>query len=47
MNCQDVNPLLELMLDDEAGTETSAGVIKHLDQCLACQGSWADSLKVR
>jgi RNA polymerase primary sigma factor len=47
MNCNDAIPLLELMLDDEAGTETSAGVVKHLDLCLTCQGSWADSLQVR
>lgn len=47
MNCQDVNPLPEPMLDDEAGTETTAWAIKHPDQCLTCQGSWADSLKVR
>ena len=47
MNCHDAMPLLELMLDDEATTETTAGVVKHLDRCLTCQGSWADSLKVR
>ncbi len=47
MDCSDVLPLLELMLDDQAQTETTAGVVQHLDQCLTCQGSWADSLKVR
>lgn len=47
MECNDVIPLLELMLDDQAKTETAAGVVQHLDQCLTCQGSWADSLKVR
>ncbi len=47
MECIDVIPLLELMLDDQTKTETAAGVVQHLDQCLTCQGSWADSLKVR
>ncbi len=47
MDCSDINPLLELMLDDQATTETAAGVVKHLERCLACQGSWADSLQVR
>ncbi len=47
MECSDVIPLLELMLDDQTKTETAAGVVQHLDQCLTCQGSWADSLKVR
>ncbi len=47
MECHDIVPLLELMLDDQAKTETTAGVVQHLDQCLTCQGSWADSLKVR
>jgi RNA polymerase primary sigma factor len=47
MNCLDAIPLLELMLDDQATTETTAGVLKHIDQCLTCHESWADSLKVR
>ena len=47
MDCNDVTPLLELMLDDQATTETAAGVLQHLDRCLTCQGSWADNLQVR
>lgn len=47
MDCSEIIPLLELMLDDQTATETAAGVIQHMDECLTCHQSWADSLKVR
>lgn len=47
MRCDDVVPILDLMLDDQAQRETTAAVFRHLDNCLSCHTVWAKSLKVR
>lgn len=47
MKCSEIVPMLELMLDDQLQTETTAAVCQHLNECLPCQSTWTNDLTVR
>jgi RNA polymerase sigma factor (sigma-70 family) len=47
MRCDEVLPILHLMLDDQAERETTVAVFSHLDSCLDCQTAWTQNLAIR
>jgi len=47
MKCDEVVPMLELMLDNQMQPETSEAVGQHLENCQECQSAWVDNLKTR
>ncbi len=47
MTCDDVLPLLDLMLDDQVQPETSVLVFRHLGICLQCHSAWTENQAVR
>lgn len=47
MNCENVKPLIDPLIDNELPTETTAHVIEHISTCLSCQSLWDSRLKLR
>lgn len=46
MKCDDVVPLLDLMLDEQSQTENTALAFSHLKDCIACNAAWVAHLSV-
>jgi RNA polymerase primary sigma factor len=47
MKCDEVLPLLEIMLDDQAESKTNAAVLQHLAGCMECNAVWLENLATR
>lgn len=47
MHCNSVLPRLDLLVDAETETKTSAGVFKHLDSCQSCRSIWTGYLSMQ
>jgi RNA polymerase primary sigma factor len=47
MNCNEVIPLLQLMIDDQATAESTAAVVQHLKECSPCHSEWTNELSIR
>lgn len=47
MNCENVKPLIDPLVDNELPTETTAHVVEHISSCLGCQELWDSRTKLR
>lgn len=47
MNCSELPPLLDMMLDNQLNQEQTVPILDHLDNCAGCSSMWNDNVFVR
>ncbi|HEY9791393.1 MAG TPA: zf-HC2 domain-containing protein [Candidatus Obscuribacterales bacterium] len=47
MQCNDVTPMFDSLLDDELPTQTAAEINAHMRECLACSKEWEERQALR
>lgn len=47
MTCAEIILLMDVMLDDQAQSETTVAVLRHMEDCLSCHAIWVGNLTAR